>query len=75
MDIMEVLGSFVAGLGLFFIGIKTLTTHLGELTGKRFRRLLDRPTRVKFMLESGAKLVPFHSSSRRVGIPLSSKRA
>ena len=38
MDMMEVMGSFVAGLGLFFFGIKTLTNHLAELTGRRFRR-------------------------------------
>ncbi|MEH6587679.1 MAG: Na/Pi symporter [Halioglobus sp.] len=45
MNELEVIGSFVAGLGLFFVGIKTLTTHLAELTGRRFRRLLDRSTR------------------------------
>ena len=45
MDMMEVMGSFVAGLGLFFFGIKTLTNHLAELTGRRFRRFLDRSTR------------------------------
>ncbi|MEH6591806.1 MAG: Na/Pi symporter [Halioglobus sp.] len=45
MGELEVIGSFIAGLGLFFVGIKTLTTHLAELTGKRFRRLLDRSTR------------------------------
>jgi phosphate:Na+ symporter len=45
MELLEVLGSFIAGLGLFFVGIKTLTTHLGELAGRRLRRLLDRSTR------------------------------
>jgi phosphate:Na+ symporter len=45
MELFEGIGSFVAGLGLFFVGIKTLTTHLTELTGRRFRRLLDRSTR------------------------------
>lgn len=57
MDIMEVLGSFIAGLGLFFIGIKTLTTHLGELTGKRFRRLLDRSTRRPLLSVFGGALL------------------
>ena len=41
---LELLGSFIAGLGLFFVGIKTLTTHLAELTGRRFRLFLDRST-------------------------------
>jgi phosphate:Na+ symporter len=45
MDMLEIFGSFIAGLGLFFIGIKTLTNHLSEFTGRRFRRLLDRSTR------------------------------
>jgi phosphate:Na+ symporter len=57
MDLLEVSGSFIAGLGLFFIGIKTLTTHLAELTGRRFRRLLDRSTRRPlFSLFGGALL-------------------
>ena len=38
VDVIEVFGSFCAGLGLFFVGIKMLTTHLGEVTGRRFRR-------------------------------------
>jgi phosphate:Na+ symporter len=57
MELLEVLGSFVAGLGLFFIGIKTLTTHMAELTGRRFRRLLDRSTRRPLLSVFGGALL------------------
>ncbi|MEH6635960.1 MAG: Na/Pi symporter [Halioglobus sp.] len=57
MDILEVAGSFIAGLGLFFVGIKTLTTHLRDLTGRRFRRLLDRSTRNPLLSAFGGALL------------------
>lgn len=57
MDAMEVVGSLIAGLGLFFFGIKTLTTHLQEMTGRRFRRLLDRSTRKPLLSLCGGVLM------------------
>jgi phosphate:Na+ symporter len=57
VDVLEVFGSFIAGLGLFFIGIKTLTTNLGELTGRRFRRFLDRSTRRPLLVLFGGGLL------------------
>jgi phosphate:Na+ symporter len=57
MDILQDVGSFVAGLGLFFVGIKTLTTHLRDLTGKRFRRMLDRSTRNPLLSAFGGALL------------------
>jgi phosphate:Na+ symporter len=57
MDVMEVLGIFIAGLGLFFVGIKMLTAHLAELTGRRFRRFLDRSTRRPLLSVFGGALL------------------
>jgi len=57
MDVLEVVGSLIAGLGLFFFGIRTLTTHLQELTGRRFRRLLDRTTRNPLLSACGGALL------------------
>ena len=57
MDALEAVGSLIAGLGLFFFGIKTLTTHLQELTGRRFRRLLDRSTRNPLLSAVGGALL------------------
>jgi phosphate:Na+ symporter len=42
---MEMFGTFVAGLGLFLVGIKGLGTHLQLLAGGRMRRLLGTATR------------------------------
>ena len=57
MDILQDIGSFIAGLGLFFVGIKTLTTHLRDLTGRRFRQLLDRSTRNPLLSAFGGALL------------------
>ncbi len=57
MDALEAVGSLIAGLGLFFFGIKTLTTHLQELTGRRFRRMLDRSTRNPLLSAVGGALL------------------
>lgn len=57
MDALEVVGSLIAGLGLFFFGIKTLTTHLQDLTGRRFRRMLDRSTRNPMLSAFGGALL------------------
>lgn len=46
MNITEFLIVLFAGLGLFFIGIKLIGSHLGQMTGRSFRkwilRLIDR---------------------------------
>ncbi len=46
MNITEFLIALFAGLGLFFIGIKLIGSHLGQMTGRSFRkwilRLIDR---------------------------------
>jgi len=41
---MELLGNIVAGLGLFFIGIRLIGGNLRELSGRWFRRLIARAT-------------------------------
>ena len=45
LDALPVVGEMLAGLALFFVGIKTLTTHLRQMTGRKFRTLLERSTR------------------------------
>ncbi len=57
MDIYEIIGSLLAGLGLFFVGIKTLTTNLRELTGRRFRQFLERSTRYPILSAAGGALL------------------
>lgn len=42
---METLATLLAGLGLFFIGIKFVGENLKRLTGRRFRRLVAASTR------------------------------
>jgi phosphate:Na+ symporter len=41
---MEIFGSIFAGLGLFFIGVKSLSVNMKLLTGHRFRTLLQKLT-------------------------------
>src|SRR5690625_3269720 len=41
---MELFAAFLGGLGLFFIGIKLVGTHLKNLTGRRFRRFVASST-------------------------------
>ncbi len=41
---MEIAGSLIAGLGLFFIGIRLIGSHLKELGGRGLRRLIARAT-------------------------------
>ena len=57
MDLYEIFGSLLAGLGLFFVGIKTLTTNLRELTGRRFRKFLERSTRNPLLSAVGGALL------------------
>lgn len=45
MEGLQLVGSMLAGLGLFFVGISTLTSNLRQLTGRRFRMLVERSTR------------------------------
>jgi len=57
MEVYDIIGSLLAGLGLFFVGIKTLTTNLRELTGRRFRQLLERSTRYPLVSAAGGALL------------------
>ena len=45
MDPFQVVASMLAGLGIFFVGIQTLSNNLRQLTGRRFRMLLEKSTR------------------------------
>ena len=40
----EILGSLLAGLGLFFIGVKLVSDHTRQMAGRRFRVLVTRLT-------------------------------
>jgi phosphate:Na+ symporter len=42
---MEIFIDILAGLGLFFVGIKLIAGNLKELSGAWFRRLIERTTR------------------------------
>lgn len=42
---MEIFIDILAGLGLFFVGVKLVASHLKQLSGPWFRRLIDRATR------------------------------
>ena len=45
MTPFAVIGGFVGGLGLFFMGMRLLTLHLKELTDRRIRQSAERWTR------------------------------
>jgi phosphate:Na+ symporter len=57
MEIYEIVGSLLAGLGLFFVGIRTLTTNLRDLTGRRFRHFLERSTKYPSLSALGGALL------------------
>lgn len=57
MDIYEIVGNLIAGLGLFFVGIRSLTTNLRELTGRRFRQFLERSTRYPSLSAAGGAVL------------------
>jgi phosphate:Na+ symporter len=57
MSAFEIVGSMLAGLGLFFMGISTLTRNLRQLTGRRFRMLLERWTRIPLLSALGGALL------------------
>ncbi|MDX9766231.1 MAG: Na/Pi symporter [Ectothiorhodospiraceae bacterium] len=40
--LFDILGTLLAGLGLFFIGVKFIGSHLKQMTGRRFRALVTR---------------------------------
>jgi phosphate:Na+ symporter len=40
----ETIGNLLAGLGLFFIGIRFVGEHMKQMTGRRFRRAVSRLT-------------------------------
>ena len=42
---LTIIGEMLAGLALFFVGIQNLTAHLRQITGRKFRSLLERATR------------------------------
>lgn len=44
-DALPIVGEMLAGLALFFVGIQHLTSHLRQITGRKFRMLLQRATR------------------------------
>lgn len=41
---LEIIGQLLAGLGLFFIGVSFIRTHLKQVTGRRFRMVVARVT-------------------------------
>ncbi|MFO7445909.1 MAG: Na/Pi symporter [Ignavibacteriaceae bacterium] len=46
---METIGTLLAGLGLFFIGIKTVSSQLKKIASRRFRLLIAAWTKSKFL--------------------------
>lgn len=42
---MDILASFLGGLGLFLMGMRGVGSHLQQMTGKRLRRAIARATR------------------------------
>ncbi|MCO4764574.1 MAG: Na/Pi cotransporter family protein [Myxococcales bacterium] len=49
MDGLQIIGSMLAGLGLFFVGIQMLSSNLRQLTSRRFRLLLANWTKSPFV--------------------------
>jgi phosphate:Na+ symporter len=45
LDALKIIGEMLAGLALFFVGIQHLSSHLRQITGRKFRILLRRATR------------------------------
>ena len=45
IDLSQILASLFAGLGMFFIGVKMIGTHLKQLAGPRMRRLVEASVR------------------------------
>ena len=45
---MAIIAQILAGLGLLFVGLKIMSTHLQQATGRRVRNLLRTATRSPF---------------------------
>jgi phosphate:Na+ symporter len=45
----EVFGKLLAGLGLFFVGVKLLGDHMKQMTGRKFRQIVSRITKNRFL--------------------------
>ena len=54
---IQIIGGMIAGLGLFFMGMSILTSNLRQLTGRRFRLLLERWTRYPLLSALGGALL------------------
>lgn len=48
-DALQIIGEMLAGLALFFVGIQRLSSHLRQITGRKFRMLLQRVTQSSFL--------------------------
>ena len=48
-DALQIIGEMLAGLALFFVGIQHLSSHLRQITGRKFRMLLQRATQSPFL--------------------------
>ena len=57
MDVLTIAGSMLAGLGLFFVGISTMTKSLREMTDRRLRMLLKRWTQKPLLSLFGGALL------------------
>src|SRR5437867_995852 len=44
LHMLEIFGSFLAGIGLFFTGVKLVSSNLKQMTSRRFRLLVSRWT-------------------------------
>lgn len=45
VNALSIVGEMLAGLGLFFVGIRHLSSHLRQMTGRKFRMILQGATR------------------------------
>jgi phosphate:Na+ symporter len=46
---METIGLIFCGLGLFFAGFRMIRQNLRQLTGSRFKQMIERATRTRFL--------------------------
>jgi phosphate:Na+ symporter len=45
LEALQIIGEMLAGLALFFFGIQRLSSQLRQITGRKFRMILQRATR------------------------------
>jgi phosphate:Na+ symporter len=57
LESLQVFGEMLAGLALFFFGIQRLSFQLRQITGRRFRMLLQRATRSPLLSALGGALL------------------